>query len=294
MKKVSVIIPFYKGLDWLFEAVDSVLNQTYVNIEIIVINDGSSEDITPFLEKYGDRVLYHYQENQGAAVARNLGMSLASGDYIAFEDSDDIWLPTKLEKQISSMEDNGFDWSHTGWYNWWPTTGKLQLVDNSNDYDDMRKQLMVSCHIATPSVVVSRKTMEEHPEILFPVELRKGQDTAYYRKLSNYYQLALIQEPLVKVRMREDNSYKDILKRFELRAKDYKENKRILPLWMRINGKIYVLYHKLFGKKASDMKLTVAKCFLVIPYIMERIYVNWLVRTSKKNNRYLIKCEGTK
>lgn len=71
-KKVSVIIPFYNGVEWLSEAVQSVLNQTYNNIEIIVINDGSPENIDGFLKKFGDKIIYKYKENGGAATARNL------------------------------------------------------------------------------------------------------------------------------------------------------------------------------------------------------------------------------
>ncbi|MDY5738280.1 MAG: glycosyltransferase family A protein, partial [Candidatus Onthomorpha sp.] len=70
MGKVSVIIPFYNGVDWLCEAVQSVLDQTYKNFEIIVVNDGSPEDVTKFLEKYGDKIIYHKQINQGPAAAR--------------------------------------------------------------------------------------------------------------------------------------------------------------------------------------------------------------------------------
>ena len=107
-KKVSVIIPFYNGVNWLCEAVQSVLDQTYKNVEIIVVNDGSPENVQSFLDKYGTLVNYNYQENQGPAVARNLGMHLATGDYLAYLDSDDVWVPTKLEKQIGFMESNGF------------------------------------------------------------------------------------------------------------------------------------------------------------------------------------------
>ena len=115
MKKVSVIIPFYNGIHWLCEAVESALNQTYSNIEIIIVNDGSTEDITEFLKKFGDSIVYAYQKNQGAASARNYGIKLANGDYIAFLDADDIWLPTKLEKQIFFIEEIGAMWCHTNY-----------------------------------------------------------------------------------------------------------------------------------------------------------------------------------
>ena len=288
-KKVSVIIPFFKGIDWLCEAVDSVLAQTYTNIELIVVNDGSSEDIEPFVKKYGDKIVYLQQENQGPAAARNYGMSVATGEYFAFEDADDIWLPAKLEKQIKFMEEGGFVWSHTGYYNWWPSSGKQVVVNNYHDYDDMHKQMKVSCRIATPAIVVKRSVLEEHPEIRFATSLRVGEDTAFYSQLSSLYGLALIQEPLVKVRMREDKSFKDILRRFEHRARDYQMNKDNMTPLMRFNGRIYVFLHHLFGMKRNGFKDFFAKCCMVLPYSIERIYIKWLIWTSKKDEKYILR-----
>lgn len=288
-KKISVIIPFYKGIDWLYEAVDSVLAQTYDNIELIVVNDGSPEDMQPFLAKYNERIIYLCQENQGPAVARNYGMSVATGDYYAFEDADDIWLPTKLEKQIRFMEEGDFVWSHTGYYNWWPNSGKKVVVNNYHDYDDMHKQIKVSCRIATPTVVVKRSVLEEHPAIKFAPDLRVGEDTSFYSQLSRLSGLALVQEPLVKVRMRDDKSYKDVLRRFEHRAKDYEANKASMTPIMRFNGRIYVFLHNLFGMNRNRAKEFFAKCFMVMPYMIERIYTKWLYLTSKKDDRYILR-----
>ena len=290
-KKVSVIIPFYNGVEWLGEAVQSILDQTYKNVEIIVVNDGSPENIQPFLDKYGDKIVYRYQENQGPAVARNLAMSIATGDYLAYEDADDIWLPTKLEKQIGFMEQNGFMWSHTGFYYWWPETGKMKLISNKYDYDDIREQMLVSFKMVTPSVVVHRRTMEEHPEINFPPELRKSQDTAYFSSLAQYYKVALVQEPLVKIRMRSDNSNHQVLLRFEKRAKAYLENKEKFSPTMRFTGKIYVFYHKLFGTKRGALKEFIGKCLWTFPYAIERIYVKRLVKKNKKDKKYLLPAE---
>lgn len=286
-KLVSVIIPFFNGVKWLEEAVESVLGQTYKNIEIIIVNDGSPENIQPFLDKYKEEIIYRYQENQGPAVARNVGMQLASGDYIAFDDADDIWMPKKLEKQISFMEDNGLEWSHTGWYNWWPESGKLRRVDNHLDYDDMYEQLKVSAYIATPSVVVSRKTMIEHPEIKFPAEFRKGEDTVYYKLLSKHYRLGLVHEPLVKVRMRNDNARKEYIRRFEMRAKAYKENKDDMSSVMRLNGILYLFFNWLFSGKGGKLWNNLAKYCYAIPYGLSRLYVRYLVLKNKKNNKYI-------
>ena len=108
---VSVIIPAYNSADFIDEALKSVFDQTYKDLEIIVVDDGSTDDTRAVLEKYGDRVNYHYQDNNGPASARNRGIKLARGKYIAFLDADDLWLPTKLEKQVAlfkNRENLGF------------------------------------------------------------------------------------------------------------------------------------------------------------------------------------------
>lgn len=292
-KKVSVIIPFYNGVEWLGEAVQSILDQTYKNTEIIVVNDGSPEDITPFLERYGDKIVYRYQENQGSAAARNLGLSLASGEYIAYEDADDIWLPTKLEKQIAFMEEKGHVWSHTGFYYWWPETGKTKLIPNPYAYDDIRKQQYFSVKMVMPSVVVHRSTLTDHPEIRFPVAFRKAQDIKYYEQLMQYYKLALIQEPLVKIRMRGDNSNGQVLVRFSFGAKAYKEYKQnpkaetprlaVFIMWY------YNVFYKILGEKRGRIKEFFAKCFYTIPFGLSRAAAWWIGRFSNKDEKYILR-----
>ena len=291
-KKVSVIIPFYNGVEWLCEAVQSVLDQTYKNIEIIVVNDGSPEDIQPFLDKYGDKVVYRYQENQGSAAARNLGVSLATGDYIAYEDADDIWFPTKLEKQIAFMEDKGHVWSHTGFYYWWPETGKMKLIPNPYSYDDIRKQQYFSVKMVMPSVVVHRSTFEEHPDVCFPVEYRKAQDIKYYEQLMKYYKLALIQEPLVRIRMRGDNSNAQVLVRFSLGAKAYKEYKKNptdVPSMAVFNMWLYNLFYNIFGDKRGKTREFLAKCCYALPFGLSRLFAWYIGRFSKKDENYILR-----
>lgn len=293
--KVSVIIPFYNGVEWLGEAVQSILDQTYKNTEIIVVNDGSPEDIQPFLDKYGDKVVYRYQENQGSAAARNLGLSLATGEYIAYEDADDIWLPTKLEKQIAFMEENGHKWSHTGFYYWWPETGKTKLIPNPYAYDDIRKQQYFSVKMVMPSVVVHRSTLTDHPEIRFPVAYRKAQDIKYYEQLMRYYKVALIQEPLVKIRMRGDNSNGQVLVRFAFGAKayqGYKQNRDGVPPMAIFLASIYNFYHKLFGEKRGKVKEFIANCFYTIPFGLSRITAWYYGRFGNKDERYILRYQG--
>ncbi len=126
---VSVVIPFYSGLNWLEEAIESVLKQTYKNIEIIVINDGSKENVSEIVDKYGSYIRLINQENRGPASARNKGIKMASGKYIAFLDSDDLWMPEKLAKQIAFMESGKYIWSQHSYEYFWDGKNKKKIIN---------------------------------------------------------------------------------------------------------------------------------------------------------------------
>jgi glycosyltransferase involved in cell wall biosynthesis len=100
---VSVVIPTYNRASLIPAAIESVLGQTYKNIELIIVDDGSSDNTQEVLAGYGDRIRVVLQENAGPAIARNRGIAISKGDIIAFLDSDDQWLPTKLERQVESL-----------------------------------------------------------------------------------------------------------------------------------------------------------------------------------------------
>ncbi|CAD5928847.1 putative glycosyltransferase RT0329 [Planktothrix tepida] len=125
MARVSVIIPTYNCDRFLPEAIDSVLMQTYQDYEIIVIDDGSTDETRQVLESYQNKIRYFYQQNQGSAVARNLGIKQAKGELIAFLDADDFWIvPEKLAEQVNCFEQQPSLGSvHTGW----------QIVDAGGD-----------------------------------------------------------------------------------------------------------------------------------------------------------------
>ena len=106
MSKVSIIIPTFNRRDHITIALDSVLAQTYKDYEIIIIDDGSSDDTKEVLKPYQDNIRYFYQENKGIPITRNKGIREAQGQYIAFLDSDDYWLSEKLERQIACFKKN--------------------------------------------------------------------------------------------------------------------------------------------------------------------------------------------
>ena len=100
MPTVSVVIPAYNAEEYIAETLDSVLSQNYSDYEILVIDDGSTDHTGEVLAHYGDRIHLFQKPNGGPASARNLGLKHARGRYIAFLDSDDLWHPEKLARQV--------------------------------------------------------------------------------------------------------------------------------------------------------------------------------------------------
>lgn len=105
---ISVIIPVYNGERYLAEAIESVRSQTYQPLEIIVVNDGSTDGSAEVAKRFAPAVQYCYQPNRGAAAARNHGIKLAQGKFLAFLDADDLWVANKLAYQIQTFNDDPF------------------------------------------------------------------------------------------------------------------------------------------------------------------------------------------
>ena len=101
---ISCIVPVYNGEKYLVEALDSISQQTYRQVEMIVVDDGSTDETAAVVKQYGAEVRYLYQHNAGPAAARNRGLSAANGEFVAFLDADDLWHPEKLTIQMARFE----------------------------------------------------------------------------------------------------------------------------------------------------------------------------------------------
>lgn len=113
---VSIIMPAYNSAQYIDESIQSVLNQTYLNWELIIVDDCSSDDTDIVIQKYlvDKRIIYlKNKQNSGAAISRNKALIKAKGKWIAFLDSDDVWLPIKLKEQIDFMLNNDYKFSYT-------------------------------------------------------------------------------------------------------------------------------------------------------------------------------------
>ena len=145
--RVSIIIPVYNGTNYMRDAIDSALNQTYENCEVIVVNDGSNDEgaTDAAARSYGDRIRYFKKENGGVATAVNYGIQQMTGEYAAWLSHDDIFTPDKIEKQIHAALASGLENPvvHSNFEFWDVSKDKHLKVDLLQNYT--KEQLEDSC-----------------------------------------------------------------------------------------------------------------------------------------------------
>jgi len=209
MLKISIVIPTYNCAKYICEAINSVINQTYKNVEIIVVDDGSTDNTREILKPYIDskKIRYFYEENSGPAKAKNKGIRIADGEYIAFLDSDDMWLPDKLKSQMDffrshpnikavhcdldffnadNILNNIFD--------------KKRLIQEGwifEDYLLLRSWVFLSC-------LLVRKTVLDTIG-LFNESLYTAEDTNLILRIAKKYRFGFVDKILVKRRMHGKN-----------------------------------------------------------------------------------------
>lgn len=182
-KKVSVIIPFYNRRKEVLRAVKSVLNQTHKNFEIILIDDGSTDDISEIqqlAEKNNSIKLYHNKENRGASASRNVGILKSTGDYIAFLDSDDEFKPGKLKTQVHYMVASNAVISHTSYER--NMSGKKEVIHSGCDHGHCERKMIYNCSIATPTVMLKTDWVRKN-KLLFNEKLKIGEDTCFWLEI---------------------------------------------------------------------------------------------------------------
>jgi glycosyltransferase involved in cell wall biosynthesis len=196
LPQVSVIVPAFNCAAFVGEAVRSALDQNDVQVQVIVVDDGSTDDTPRVLADFGDRIEVVGQPNSGPGAARNLGMQRARGGYIAFLDADDVWLPGKLAAQAAHLEANsGTEAVYCRWHVWAPDgDGSYRIagwatrpVDRSagiaaDASGSLYTSLLLDCHILTSTVVMRRSLMQRLGG--FDEGLRCGEDYDYWLRMS--------------------------------------------------------------------------------------------------------------
>ncbi len=180
---VSIIVPVYNVEKFLDDTINSVLNQTYKNWELLLINDCSVDNSKKVYEKYKNNKRIKWidlKRNSGTAEARNKGIKVASGNYICFLDSDDFWNKDKLSKQVSFMKKNDYAFSFTG-YEFanedGTLTGKKVCVPDKINYHGALKNTV----IWTSTVMLNMSILKKN-DIYMP-NVKRGQDTATWWKI---------------------------------------------------------------------------------------------------------------
>ena len=220
MPTVSVVIPTYNSARYLGEAVDSAVNQTFKDIEILVIDDGSTDETQDVVRRYGASVRCVSQENKGVAVARNHGIAQSRGRYVAFLDADDVWWPEKLEKELAALEGHGeFQACHTG-VQVVDGLGRPFVVAGRHDGVSTLEALLLRGNVVgTPSTVICRRLLFSKVGAFDP-GLSQCADWDMWVRLATVTEFVYLDEALVTYRQHGSNMSRDpaLLERDSLRV----------------------------------------------------------------------------
>lgn len=207
MPTVSVICPAYNAAAFIEPTLQSVFGQTYQDFDFIVVDDGSTDNTRQILEKYADKIRYVYKENGGQSSARNVGIKLAQGKYIALIDHDDLWLENKLELQVREIETSrDIDMV---------TCGCIFFRDdrdlnveipkiNSLNRKQLINQLLVGNTLGSCSKILIRRECFDSVG-LFDESLRMAEDWDLYLRIAQTRTIRCVEQPLVKYRWHERN-----------------------------------------------------------------------------------------
>lgn len=207
---VSIIVPFHNRIIWTLQAVQSVLRQTHTNFELILVNDASSENIEAIekaiLQDRRIRLIAN-KRSRGASGARNTGIDNARGDYIAFLDSDDLFTPEKIEKQLEYMVRNGVDFSHTSYVLFSEKEG-IEKRMRSGQKDYSYPEIIAGCGIATPTVMIFSDVLKVS-NLRFPEQFAIGEDICLWIDCARITFCKGIDEFLSRVRKHDKNAAYD-------------------------------------------------------------------------------------
>ena len=157
--KISVVIPFFNAYNFFEETLNSVRSQTYPVQEIIVVNDGCGKKAKEFLSQFDDIKIINFEINQGVSAARNAGIKAATGEWIAFLDADDLWLPNKLKEQNLFIKKHPhFSACHTG-ITTFNRTGDISTYINK-PFDLTLFDLLESMQVTPPSLLITKSSLE--------------------------------------------------------------------------------------------------------------------------------------
>ena len=193
---ISVVIPSYNRIEFLKRSIDSVINQTKKPLEIIVVDDGSTDGTETMIKSDYDFVKFIKQKNKGVSAARNIGIKVSIGEWICFLDSDDEWKKDKLEKQINAMKSNpGYKFFHSNEI--WIKNGlRINQKKKHKKYGgDIFDKCLDMCRISPSSVMIDKTVFDEVGN--FNEDLVVCEDYELWLRICDKYRVFFIDEPLI-------------------------------------------------------------------------------------------------
>jgi glycosyltransferase involved in cell wall biosynthesis len=244
---VSVIIPNYNNERYLPLAIDSALRQTYAPTEVIVVDDGSTDGSGAVLERYGDRLHWIRQRNQGVSAARNRGIRESRGELVAFLDADDAWEPTKLARQVELLRKPSVGMAYTG-LTYVDESGEPLGANLSGCRGHVLRDLALLRGPGVPasgsSALVRRECFDRVG--FFDLGLSTSADWDMWRRIACHYEIDLVQEPLTLYRLHHGGMHRgvDLFERDMMRAfaRMFSDPaaEAVTPLRRRCYGNLYM------------------------------------------------------
>ncbi|QNU67498.1 glycosyltransferase family 2 protein [Ruminiclostridium herbifermentans] len=204
---ISVIIPMYNTSQYIKQTVESVLAQTYGNFEVIIMDDGSTDngaEIVKGLVEKDARIKYFFQSNQGVSAARNNAIEQSQGEFVAFLDSDDLWLPTKLEKQINRLTSTGMDACYCG-YQYFCEASKGEVFPKRYSEGKILIDVIKEKVSVWTSTVVVKKSVIINNSITFRPGLNWAEDMDFFYRLLFKCEFCFVKETLALYRQRPNS-----------------------------------------------------------------------------------------
>ena len=206
LPEISVIMPVYNAEKYLNEAIDSVLNQTYSNFELIILNDKSTDSSKAIIERYlakDSRIFFIDKENNvGPANLRNEGFDLARGTYIALLDADDIAKPTRFEKQITVLKNNSEISVCGTWFTTFGDKEKSKVIQHPEKHNQIKVNFLIDCTIGNSTAFFRKNILGD---IRYDKEYVPVEDYHLWSRLITKNQFYIIQEALVYYRIHDSN-----------------------------------------------------------------------------------------
>lgn len=293
-KSVSIIIPTFNRGYIIEKSIKSILNQTYKNFELIIVDDCSEDDTEEIVKKINDiRIKYiKLRKNSGANKARNIGIDNAKFDIIAFHDSDDEWHSNKLEKQLKFLIDGNYDIVSCK-YNQYLNSKLVQVIPDENILlvDNLLKKILYGNFISTQTILGKKECFEKEK---FDETFPRFQDWELAIRLIKNYKIGFQNIALVDVHIQENSISKNTSKGLIALKKIYKKYYRIISedknLDSFFNQSIYInsllnrTPQKKFIKRALKLRVNKKNIifYTIFLFKLEKLYYNYYMKKEEK------------